>query len=86
MSETTMDAVRRVLDKHRRHIEMSPGAGEPQQRYALATLDDVESDLRAALSPAAEDRTPCGCGHPVAYHREENPGCMYCECAENHEP
>jgi hypothetical protein len=85
MSETTVDVVRRVLDRHRRHIERSPGVGAAQQRYALATLDDVEAELRGALG-TTPDMAPCGqCTHAVAYHSGENPGCMFCECGQLHE-
>ena len=39
-----------IFAKHRRHIEQSPGAGEDCQKYALATCDDLENDIRAALA------------------------------------
>jgi len=34
-----------VLDKHRRHVELSPGAGKDAQNYALAVIADIEADF-----------------------------------------
>ena len=47
-------AVKLIIDRHRHHVQDSPGAGSEQQRYALATLGDLEMDLQiAGLSDAA---------------------------------
>lgn len=35
-----------VVEKHRRHVELSPGIGAKVQSYALAVCDDILSDLR----------------------------------------
>ena len=36
-----------IIRKHRRHVELSPGAGEDLQKYAIAVCDDILSDLQA---------------------------------------
>ena len=36
---------RAIVEKHRRHVELSPGVGEDVQKYALAVCDDILSDL-----------------------------------------
>ena len=46
-------AVFDVIFKHRRHVELSPGAGKDVQAYALAVIDDIEADLRRAPIAAA---------------------------------
>lgn len=33
------------IEKHRRHVQASPGVGKERQDYAIATLDDVASDI-----------------------------------------
>ena len=35
-----------LIAKHRRHVELSLGAGESECRYAIAVLDDLEADVR----------------------------------------
>lgn len=49
-----VSAVIAVVQKHRRHVELSPGVGADLQRYALAVLDDVLDDLQAALIASPE--------------------------------
>lgn len=47
---------RRIVERHRRHVELSPGVGADAQRYALAALDDVLADLPVATGgPALAD-------------------------------
>lgn len=41
-----------VIERHRRHVEQSPGIGEDVQRYTLAVCDAILADLRAAPQPA----------------------------------
>lgn len=50
--------LRELLAKHRRHVEMSPGAGEDAQKYALAVIDDIESDCAQLFvsAPVPEER------------------------------
>lgn len=47
-----------VVEKHRRHVELSPGVGAEVQRYALAVLDDVLADLERRTKPT--DSAPGG--------------------------
>lgn len=44
-----MTDLRQLVEKHRRHVEQSPGVGPDVQRYALAVCDDILSDLDALL-------------------------------------
>ena len=46
-----------VLDKHRRHVELSPGAGKDAQNYALAVIADIEADF-VHDSPRSEIERP----------------------------
>ena len=46
-----------VLDKHRRHVELSPGAGKDAQNYALAVIADIEADF-VHDSPRSETAPP----------------------------
>lgn len=39
-----------IVQRHRRHVELSPGAGEEVQRYALAVCDDILSDLGCTMN------------------------------------
>ena len=45
-----------LIAKHRRHVELSPGAGASECRYALAVLDDVEADVQALVAPQEPPR------------------------------
>lgn len=36
---------RQIVERHRRHVELSPGVGADVQRYALAVCDDILADL-----------------------------------------
>jgi len=40
------DQAVKVVEKHRRHVELSPGVGAEVQSYALDVCDDILSDLR----------------------------------------
>ena len=44
---------RAVVEKHRRHVELSPGVGEDVQKYALAVCDDILADLPPATGEKA---------------------------------
>jgi hypothetical protein len=35
-----------TVERHRRHVELSPGVGEDAQKYALAVCDDILADLQ----------------------------------------
>lgn len=45
---------RQVVERHRRHVELSPGVGADVQRYALAVCDDILSDLPHATGMPQE--------------------------------
>lgn len=47
---------RRVVERHRYHVSLSPGVGAEVQRYALAVLDDVLKDLPAPQAPQDGER------------------------------
>ena len=40
----------KLIQKHRRHVELSPGVGDDAQRYALAVLDDVLAEAAPTLA------------------------------------
>src|SRR5690242_3855271 len=44
-SIATQPEARRIVEKHRQHVALSPGVGEEIQKYALAVCDDILSDL-----------------------------------------
>jgi hypothetical protein len=35
-----------IVERHKRHVELSPGVGEGVQTYALLVCDDILDDLR----------------------------------------
>jgi len=47
------EMVLRVIQKHRRHVELSPGAGAECQQYGIAVCDDIEADIRALTHDSA---------------------------------
>jgi hypothetical protein len=63
LTREQIEQISAIINKHRRHVEMSPGAGKKCQDYALAVIGDIESDtaLRAA-EPSCKDGGQCGVG------------------------
>lgn len=41
-----------IVQKHRRHVELSPGAGADVQSYAIAVCDDILADLSRPQLPS----------------------------------
>lgn len=48
-----------IVQRHRRHVELSPGVGEDVQKYALAVCDDIINDLLPKVTLVAASY-----GHP----------------------
>lgn len=46
-----------VIEKHRRHVELSPGVGADVQKYALAVIDDILADLPTPAAHGVGDDT-----------------------------
>ena len=42
---TLQEAVREIVERHRRHVELSPGVGAECQAYGIAVCDDILNDL-----------------------------------------
>lgn len=70
---------REVVERHRRHVELSPGVGADVQCYALGVLDDVLIDLAARAPSPGGEPGPLGWYAVVAVRDvEETPGrCPY---------
>jgi hypothetical protein len=45
-----------TVERHRRHVELSPGVGEDAQKYALAVCDDILADLQRPQSKPSEEQ------------------------------
>jgi hypothetical protein len=41
---------RKIVERHRRHVELSPGVGASEQAYGLAVCDDILTDLQMLSS------------------------------------
>ena len=52
-SSGAKDEAVKIVERHRRHVEQSPGAGREVQNYALVVCDDIISDLARLSTPSA---------------------------------
>jgi len=79
-------AVYDIIFKHRRHVELSPGAGAAEQAYALAVIDDIESDLRrtplSAIALPVMELRAAALGLLQAWNKSEREGISVAEMAK----